>query len=401
MVGVVFGGRSVEHDVSIVTAHQVMAAAEGRHDIVPIYITREGKWLTGAALNDLSVYRDKRWDEVGEEGFIPPVTGYGGLLIPGGRLKGVRKVPLDVVIPSIHGTFGEDGTLQGLLELAGIPYAGSSAGASALGMDKVAMKAVFAAAGLPIVDDVLVRTARLDRDADSIVAEVEHKIGYPAFVKPSRLGSSVGIGKATDRSTLLAALDVARRYDTRILVERAMEGCIEVNCSVLGGPGVAPRASVCEQPLAAEEFLTFSDKYLRGGGGVKGGGGYGGGGGDAGSKGSGMASLDRRIPAPISEALTTQVQENALGAFQAIEATGVARIDSFVDTGAGKTWVMEINTVPGSFAFYLWDAQGMSFPRLVDELIEIALAGHRERSELMFSFDSGMLEGRGGAKVDG
>lgn len=397
-VGVVFGGRSVEHDVSIVTAHQVMAAADGRHDIVPIYITREGKWLTGAALNDLSVYRDKRWDEVGERGFIPPVAGYGGLLIPGGRLKGTRKVPLDVVIPSIHGTFGEDGTLQGLLELAGIPYAGSSVGASALGMDKVAMKAVFASAGLPVVDDVLVRTSRLDIDADSIVAEVEHKIEYPVFVKPSRLGSSVGIGKATDRATLLAALDVARRYDTRILVERAMEGCIEVNCSVLGGPGVAPRASVCEQPLAAEEFLTFSDKYLRGGGG-KGGGGNGGG--ADGSKGSGMASLDRRIPAPISDALTKEVQVNALRAFRAIEAAGVARIDSFVDVDAGKTWVMEINTVPGSFAFYLWDAQGMSFTRLVDELIEIALAGYRERSELMFSFDSGMLEGRGGAKADG
>lgn len=403
-VGVVFGGRSVEHDVSIVTAHQVMAAADGRHDIVPIYVTREGKWLTGAALNDLSVYRDKRWDEVGEEGFIPPVTGYGGLLIPGGRLRGARKVPLDVVIPSIHGTFGEDGTLQGLLELAGIPYAGSSAGASALGMDKVAMKAVFAAAGLPVVEDVLVRTTSLDRDADSIVAEVEHKIGYPAFVKPSRLGSSVGIGKGIDRATLLAALDVARRYDTRILVERAMEGCIEVNCSVLGGPGVAPRASVCEQPLAAEEFLTFSDKYLRGGGGKgTGGGGKGNGGGkdESGFKGSGMASLDRRIPAPISDALTKEVQDNALRAFRAIEAAGVARIDSFVDVDAGKTWVMEINTVPGSFSFYLWEAQGMSFTRLVDELIEIALVGYRERSELMFSFDSGMLEGLGGAKADG
>ncbi|MEO8323849.1 MAG: D-alanine--D-alanine ligase, partial [Actinomycetota bacterium] len=261
----------------------------------------------------------------------------------------------------------------------------------------VAMKAVFASAGLPVVDDVLVRTARLDRDADSVVAEVEHKIGYPVFVKPSRLGSSVGIGKATDRATLLAALDVARRYDSRILVERAMEGCIEVNCSVLGGPGVAPRASVCEQPLAAEEFLTFSDKYLRGGGGK----GNGGGKDESGSKGSGMASLDRRIPAPISDALTKEVQDNALRAFRAIEAAGVARIDSFVDVDAGKTWVMEINTVPGSFAFYLWDAQGMSFTRLVDELIEIALAGYRERSELMFSFDSGMLEGRGGAKTDG
>jgi D-alanine-D-alanine ligase len=260
---------------------------------------------------------------------------------------------------------------------------------------------VFAAAGLPVVDDVLVRAARLDKHADSIVAEIEQQIGYPVFVKPSRLGSSVGIGKGTDRATLLAALDVARRYDTRILVERAMEGCIEVNCSVLGGAGVTPRASVCEQPLAAEEFLTFSDKYLRGGAGKGGGGNGKGGGGNEGAKGSGMASLDRRIPAPISDALTKEVQDNALRAFAAIEAAGVARIDSFVDVDAGKSWVMEINTVPGSFSFYLWDAQGMSFTRLVDELIEIALAEHRERSELMFTFESGMLEGRGGAKVDG
>ncbi|MPZ69581.1 MAG: D-alanine--D-alanine ligase [Actinobacteria bacterium] len=394
-VGVVFGGRSVEHEVSIVTAHQVMAALGDRYEVVPIYVTREGNWLTGAGLNDLVVYKDRRWDEVGEEGFIPPVTGYGGLMVPGGRLKGSRKLPLDVAIPCIHGTFGEDGTLQGLLELAGIPYAGSSAGASALGMDKVAMKAVFASAGLPVVDDVLVRTSRLDGHEDSVIAQVEQKLGYPVFVKPTRLGSSVGIGKAKDREGLLSALDVARRYDTRILVERAMEGCIEVNCSVLGGPGVAVRASLCEQPVAAEEFLTFSDKYLRGGKS-----------GDASenkavSKSSGMASLDRRIPAPIPEDLTKQVQKNAVGAFNAIEAAGVARIDSFVDEQSGETWVMEINTVPGSFAFYLWEADGLPFERLVDELIEIALASHRERSELMFSFDSGMLDRTGGVKSDG
>lgn len=391
-VGVVFGGRSVEHDVSIVTAHQVMAALQGRHEVTPIYVTREGNWLTGAALNDLEVYKARKWDEVGEAGFIPPVTGHGGLLVPGGRLKGSRRIPLDVVIPCIHGTFGEDGTLQGLLELAGIPYAGSSAGASALGMDKVAMKAVFAAAGLPVVDDVLVKTHRLDGHEDSVIAQVEQKLDYPVFVKPSRLGSSVGIGKAKDREALLAALDVARRYDTRILVERAMEGCIEVNCSVLGGPGVAVRASVCEQPVAAEEFLTFSDKYLRAGKAAES---------KAGSKSSGMASSERRIPAPIPEDLTKQVQKNAVGAFDAIEAAGVARIDSFVDVDSGETWVMEINTVPGSFAFYLWEAAGLPFERLVDELIEIALASHRERSELMFSFDSGMLEGGGGSKSSG
>ncbi|HVL63829.1 MAG TPA: D-alanine--D-alanine ligase, partial [Actinomycetota bacterium] len=223
-----------------------------------------------------------------------------------------------------------------------------------------------------------------------VCSGVEQHLGYPLFVKPSRLGSSVGIGKATDRESLLAALDVARRYDRRILVERAMEGCIEVNCSVVGGPGREARASVCEQPVAWEEFLTFSDKYLRG---AKDG---------AAAKGGGMAGQERRIPAPISDELTRKVQENALGAFTAIGAAGVARVDSFVNEQTGETWVMEINTVPGSFAFYLWEASGVPFSDLLEELIDIAYARHNRRSELLFSFDSGMLDGAArGAKTGG
>lgn len=396
-IGVVFGGRSVEHDVSIVTAHQVMAALSPRHNVVPIYITREGRWLVGPGLNDLAVYRDERWEEAGEEGFIPPVAGFGGVQLPGGRLKGGRRIDLDVVVPAIHGTYGEDGTLQGLLELAGIPFTGSATGASAVGMDKVAMKASFKAAGLPVIDHVLVRVARLDSDADRVLDEVEREIGYPAFVKPARLGSSVGIGKARDRTELHAALDVARRYDSRILVEPAMEGCVEVNCSVLGGPGRDARASVCEQPVAAEEFLTFSDKYMRGGKQS----------GPSKSEASspdgekGMASSDRRIPAPISDELTAEVQRNAVAAFTAVDAAGVARVDSFVDVENGRTWIMEINTVPGSFSFYLWEASDLGFESLMDELIEIALAAHRERADLMFTFESGMLAQHGGGKSGG
>jgi D-alanine-D-alanine ligase len=381
-VGVVFGGRSVEHDVSIVTAHQAMAALGDRYEVVPIYITREGRWLSGPRLNDLDVYKDRRWDQVGESAWIPPEPGYGGLFAPGGRLRGGRRIPLDVVVPAIHGTFGEDGTLQGLLELADIPYTGSGVGGSAVGMDKVAMKAAFAAAGLPIVDHVLVEAGELDSGRDAVIARVENSIGYPTFVKPARLGSSVGIGKAKDRETLNEALEVARRYDRRILVETSMEGCIEINCSVLGGPGTTPRPSVCEQPVAWEEFLTFSDKYLRGG--------------KTSSKSAGMAGADRRIPAPISDELTKQVQENAVGAFIAVDAAGIARIDSFVDVDSGRTWVMEINTTPGSFSFYLWEATGVGFAELLDTSIEIALEAHRTRSELILTFDSGMLEGSGG-----
>lgn len=386
-VGVAFGGRSVEHDVSIVTAHQVMEVLAVTHDVVPVYVTREGRWLTGPRLRDLDVYRKRRWDEVGEEAFLPPTAGFGGLLVPGGRLRGSRRVPLDLVVPAIHGTYGEDGTLQGLLELADIPYTGSGVVGSAVGMDKVVMKAAFADADLPVVPHVVVDTDRLAREHDVVLAGVESDIGYPAFVKPARLGSSVGIGKAADRAALADALDVARRYDRRLLVEPAMEGCIEVNCSVLGGPGGDVRASVCEQPVAWEEYLTFSDKYLRGGKGGK----------EAG----GMASQDRRIPAPISEELTKQVQENAIGAFRAVDAAGVARVDSFVNEATAQTWVMEINTIPGSFSFYLWEASGVSFDELVQTLVDAALAAHERKGELMFTFDSGMLERLGGAKSGG
>jgi D-alanine-D-alanine ligase len=385
-VGVVFGGRSVEHDVSIVTAHQVMEAIGPRHDVVPVYITREGKWLSGPGLNDLEVFRQARWAQVGTEAFLPPVAGYGGLMVSGGRLRGPRLIPLDVVVPAVHGTYGEDGTLQGLLELADIPYAGSGVVGSAAGMDKVVMKAAFSASGLPVVAHVLVEVERLAADAGSVVEEIESSVGYPAFVKPATLGSSVGIGKATGRDGLVEALEVARAYDRRLLVEPSMEGCIEVNCSVLGGPGRQAQVSACEQPVAWEEFLTFSDKYMRGA--------------KSGEQ-KGMAGGERRIPAPISEALTKQVQDNAVGAFKAIDAAGVARVDSFVDEDRGETWVMEINTVPGSFSFYLWEASGIPFADLVQTLIEIALEGHEAKKDLLFTFDSGMLRSSGGEKTRG
>lgn len=383
-VAVIFGGRSVEHDVSIVTAHQVMAVLAASHDVVPIYVTREGRWLTSPRLNDLEVYKEGRWDAVGEEAHLPPGSGTSGLYIPAmGRLSKARRVPIDVVIPSIHGTFGEDGTLQGLLDLADVPYAGSSTTASALGMDKISMKGAFKAAGLNVVDDVVVKVENLDRDPSAIVSKVESSLGFPVFVKPAKAGSSVGIASAADAEGLLAALDVARRYDRRILVERSMKGCAEINCSVLGGAGHEPVVSVCDQPVAWEEFLTFSDKYLRGG---------------KGAKSEGMASQERKIPAPIPDEQTKRIQSGALAAFEAIGASGVARIDSFLDESTGESWVMEINTVPGSFAFYLWEHTGIPFSELMQRLINIALAEHAARSELLFTFDSEMLDRFGGAK---
>ncbi len=215
--------------------------------------------------------------------------------------------------------------------------------------------------------------------------EVEGRLRYPLFVKPANLGSSVGITKATDRASLARAIEVAAAYDRRLLVEEGFEGGIEVNCSVLGND--EPRASVCEQPVRWTDILSYEDKYLRGGKG----------GGDK----SGMAAQDRHIPAPISDELTKQVQDNALRAFAAIGAAGVARIDSFVDEETGDTWVMEINTVPGSFAFYLWEASGVPFGELVGSLVDSALKAHEDKGKLMFSFDSGLLAGYGGGKTRG
>lgn len=387
-VGVVFGGRSVEHDVSVVTAHQLMEAMEGRHEIVPIYITKDGRWLSAPGLNDIAAFKAGGAEAVGEEAFIPPVAGYGGLAVSGGRLRGPRKVGLDVVMPAIHGTFGEDGTLQGVLEMADLPYTGSGVAASAVGMDKAQMKAALRDAGLPVIDHVLVEIEQLDQRPDEVLEGIETRIGYPAFVKPSRLGSSVGIGKAKDRKDLLGALAVARSYDRRILVEPAVEGCIEINASVLGGAGRDPRVSVLEQPLPASEALTFSDKYLRNSAG------------DGGSKGAGMAGQVRKLPAEIPEDATKTIQANALQAFRAVDASGVARIDSFFDEASGETFVMEINTMPGSFSFYLWEASGATFPDLADELIEIALAEHAAKGERLYSFDSDLLK-RGGAKAGG
>jgi D-alanine-D-alanine ligase len=383
-VGVIFGGRSVEHEVSVVTGHQVMEALGPRYEIIPIYVTREGQWFSSPRLNDLSVYRENRWETVADE--ILLAAGSGGLMAPGGRLRGPRTIGIDVVIPAIHGTFGEDGTLQGLLELADLPYTGSGVVASAVGMDKVMMKAAFEAAGLPTVPHALVSSTQLDADREQVVDRCEQTIGYPAFVKPSRLGSSVGISKARDRGSLTSALEVARRYDHRILVEKAIEGCIEVNCSVLGGGSRRPRVSVCDQPIPWEEFLSFSDKYMRGGKVAKSG---------------GMAAQERIIPAPISEALADRVRANAIAAFGAVDASGVARVDCFLNEETGDTWVMEINTAPGSFSFYLWEPTGLSFSALLDELIDIALETHAAKSQLMFSFDSGMLAGVGGVKSGG
>jgi D-alanine-D-alanine ligase len=390
-VAVLFGSRSVEHEVSIITAIQAMDAMDPRrYEPIPIFITKDGRWATGPELRRIEAYKDvagllRRCNPV----FLRPEP-YGNRLFVqeetrlGGRRN--RAIEIDVAFPIIHGTYGEDGTIQGLLELANLPYVGSGVVGSAVGMDKVVMKAAFTAHGLPTVEYRWFTRRHWEAEREAVIGEIEGALRYPLFVKPANLGSSIGITKAIDRLTLAEAMDVAAHYDRRLLVEESFEGAIEVNCAVLGAED--PVTSVCEEPVRWTEILSYEDKYLRGGKGK----------GRAESE--GMASLDRRIPAPISDELTAEVWRLAVQAFIATDCAGVARVDFLVDPESGTIRVNEINTIPGSLSFYLWEPSGVPFPTLIDRLIELAFERHRERQRTTYSYDSALLEKLGrGAKA--
>lgn len=386
-VGVAFGGRSVEHDVSIITGLQAVAALAERHRPVPIYIARSGRWFTGEALKDLEVYQRGDGDPDAEEvtfdlhngRLLRPAEG-GGSLLRGRRTGGraAQSIELDAVVLATHGTQGEDGCLQGALELARLPYVGPPVGAAAAAMDKVMTKALLAQAGLPALAHVALRRAEWDADRAACTARARAAFEFPVYVKPASLGSSVGVSRCADDEALSEALELAFELDRVCLVEPAAQGGIEVNCAVIGRPGVAPRASVCEQPLASDGLLSFEDKYMSSSG-----------------KSEGMKSAQRLIPAPISEPLTERVRELACAAFSAFGCAGVTRVDFLVDERE-QVFVNELNTIPGSFAFYLWEPAGVPFVGLMDELLDLALADHREQQRTTTVFDSNLLALRAG-----
>jgi D-alanine-D-alanine ligase len=382
-IGMIFGGRSVEHEVSVITAHQAMAALPAdRYTPVPIYIAKSGQWFAGEALRNLEHFRDlDKLIGMAEPIIFSANATQAGLVrqsVPerrglfGGRGGDQRPVePIDVAFPLIHGSHGEDGTLQGLLELADLPYVGSGVAASAVGMDKVLAKVVLRSAGVPVLDDLPVSRAQWERGADAVIAEVEARFGYPVFVKPVSLGSSIGVARAEDATALRFAMDVAATYDSRLMVEPAQQDIIEVNCAVLGD-GAEARPSVCEQPIS-EKLLSYEDKYLSGG------------------KSQGMKGARRIIPARLEPDLTQAIQATAVRAFAAIGAAGVARVDFLVRPGDGRFFVNEINTMPGSLSFYLWEPAGVPFPELLTTLIELAQARHREKRRSTYSFSSSLL----------
>ena len=397
-LALIYGSRSCEHDVSIISALQAAKCINpDEYEIVYVYIAQNGDWYTGWRLGDIALYRSfdpkaaTRVIPMGENGKLVLMQHPSDRLLPIGHLKRVAEA--DVALTVLHGMHGEDGTLQGMLEMWGVPYTSSGVLGSALGMDKIAMKQVFRAEGLSVLPDVWVHRNDVKADKAAVIKRITDELSYPVYVKPANLGSSIGISKADNDAELSDALDVAAAYDRRILVEQGVKELMEINCSVLGFDGET-QTSITEMPVKWTEFLSFEEKYLRGGKGAKGGAKTGA---KTGGKG-GMASLSRKMPAPISPEMTKLVEETAAKAFNALDCKGVARVDFLLDTAQNKLYIGEINTIPGSLSYYLWEEKGLKFTALIDKLVEYAFKAAAEKNMNVFSYNSSILSGASGAK---
>ena len=385
-VGVIFGGRSGEHEVSLRSAESVINAIDrSRYDIVPIAITKEGRWLVSADATALLPQAVISSDQQREITIVGDPTRSGlwrlddsGRTSPDSSLRtadagsaagessadqsSADQSRIDVVVPVLHGTYGEDGTIQGLLEMAGVPYVGCGVLASAAGMDKIVMKQLFTAAGLLMADWDWFPRSHWESGRAAILSRIEERLGLPVFVKPANLGSSVGVSKAKDPRELAAAIDDAARYDRRVVIEREVIGR-EIEISVLGND--EPVASQPGEIIPGREFYDYADKYL-----------------DTGSQ--------AVIPARLPEAIIKQIQADAITAFRAIDGAGLARVDFFVEAGTERVIINEINTMPGftSISMFpkMWEASGIPYSELIDRLIQLALERHRDKSRNLTSY---------------
>lgn len=384
-VGVIFGGRSVEHDVSIVTAQQIMQAFDKeRYEVVAIYITRDGRWYAGEALQNIENFKDGNvisYDGVEEVLLSPDVRHHGLIRNPlAGRFQKSDVIRLDVLFPAVHGSHGEDGTLQGLFELADIPYVGFATCGSALTNDKVLTKQVLQQNDIPVVDGITFSRADWLDNPDAIIAKVEANLTFPVFVKPATLGSSIGVSRADDADILRGSIDMAINFDRRVLVESAVTNGIEINCAVMGY-GNDITTSVLEQPLSWSDFLAFEDKYLRGN--------------------DGMKSADRIIPAPLEDDLTEKIKDLSQKAFKAVDGRGIVRIDYLVKPDEGKVYLNEMNTMPGSLSFYLWRESNMTDNEVVDKLVKLARDAYADKRRTMYDYKTNLVAVAAGRGLKG
>jgi D-alanine-D-alanine ligase len=365
-MGVIFGGRSGEHEVSVRSARSVIDAIDrARYDVIPLAITREGHWLSPAG--SVALLPDETARRVSEKmgARTESLTIVGdpsraGLVALDAAAKNQSALPFDVIFPVLHGTYGEDGTIQGLLEMAGVPYVGCGVLASSTGMDKVTMKALFERAGLPVCRYTWLLRAEWDRDRAKILRRIAREIGYPVFVKPANLGSSVGVSKATDAASLAAAIDLAARYDRKVIVEEGLDAR-EIECAVLGND--EPEASLPGEYVVHDQrgaFLDYAEKYT-----------------DTGH-------VEFVVPAPLPKSLTKKIQRLAVEAFKSLDCAGLARVDFFLRRDTKELVVNELNTCPGltDVSGYpkMWAATGKSFTQVIDRLVELAFERHRDKS---------------------
>lgn len=389
-VGVIFGGETVEHEVSIISAVQAMEHMnQEKYDIIPIYIAKDRTWYTGKMLMEIDVYRN--FDDLkkyaskcslikkDDKFYLQRTTGLFRKLI----------TDIDIAFPIVHGNNVEDGTLAGLLDSIGIPYVGSGVLGSALGQDKVVMKQVFESMHLPIVNYVWFYDTEYAESSDEIKDKI-YNLGYPVIVKPAKLGSSVGITYVDENKNIDKAIEEAIQYDNKIIVEKAVENLVEVNCSVIGNYSYQ-EASELEEVKGKQHLLSYQDKYLGNGKGSKGL--------KGGVKSQGMASASRIIPARIDSKTEEDVKKVACEAFKALNLSGVCRIDFLINKETRQLYINEPNTIPGSLAFYLWEATGKKYEEMLDEIITLAIKDYKAKKKKVYSFDTNILSGyTGGVK---
>ncbi len=380
-LGVIFGSRSCEREVAIISALQLMRYADReKYDVIPVYIDEHGTWFTGEKLTELKTYQPFRGEQDGvRKVFLDMTSGSGALLTvkkTGGLFEKTKleiAARVDVFVVVMHGLNGEDGSLQGMLELANLPYTSPGIASSALGMDKILMKQFFLGADLPVLPGVSFTRTEFEKDPEGVIAKAAGELGYPVFVKPANLGSSIGVSRADDAESLRDSLELAFEYDRRVLVEKGLDHPIELNCSVLGYDDDV-QASPIEMPITNDQFLDFSEKYLASGG----------------SK--GMASLHRVLPAPIEDELRDEIQDLSVRIFRMMDCKGVVRIDYMFDKASNQIYITEINTIPGSLAFYLWESAGISYRNLIDRMVENAEKARDDRNAANYAFTSDILK---------
>lgn len=383
-IAVLFGGRSPEHEISILTGIQIMNALDkDEYSVVPVYVTKDGRWIRGdetflnpVTFKNLDLVTEKKKSLIMSSD--PNIKG----LIEEPRSMSINNAfkseIIDIVFPAFHGRYGEDGAVQGLLELSNIPYVGCDVQTSAIGMDKIVSKRVATSIGIPVLKDVWININSW-KDKGPQLDIIENILKFPVFVKPARLGSSIGINKSKNRKELEDALDIAFFYDTKVMIEESLEDAHEVNISILGNDPY--EVSVCEMPVSSSDILSFEDKYISKKGASK-----------------GMASAQRLIPAPIKDITRNKIEEYAKKFFSEIGGQGIARIDFLITKDEKQIYLNEINTLPGSVAFYLWKENGVSFPQLVEKMINLGLQRFDEKKMLISTFKSNVLSGFSGTK---